>query len=452
MEKQVLQTDVAIIGAGYAGIAAAKKLQANQTDFIVLEARDRIGGRTHSATLACGAHVDLGAQWIGPTQQLIWQWVKETNTQTYDTFDSGKNVLSYKNKTSTYTGTIPKIDPISLIDLGLAIEKINKLCKEINLEEPWKHPKAATYDSMTFHTWIEKNMYTAKAKHLFHIGVETVFAEEASSLSFLHALFYCRSGENMESLISIKNGAQQTLLLGGTQTLLIKIAQPFQDKIKLNQAVSQIYQSDSGVQIETNDYRVSAKKCILTLPPALLNTIKFSPLLPQRKAQLIQRVPMGAAMKCFVIYKSPFWRKMGYSGQIVSDTHPVRVTFDCTKEDTDLGVLLVFIEGKNARYFLDYPQEERKQRVIAELVKYFGEEAKTYIEYTDKCWTEEEYSRGCYAGNMPPGVLSQFGDELRKPFMHLHFAGTETAYKWNGYMDGAIESGHRATEEVLKLI
>lgn len=452
MEKQVLHTDVAIIGAGYAGIAAAKLLQANQTDFIVLEARDRIGGRTHSATLASGAQVDLGAQWIGPTQQLIWQWVKETNTETYETYDIGKNILSYKNKTSTYTGTIPKIDPISLLDLGLAIEKINKLCKQIDLEKPWQHPRALEYDSMTFHTWIEKNMYTAKAKHLFHIGVETVFAEEASSLSFLHALFYCRSGENMESLISIKNGAQQTLLLGGTQKLLIKIAQPFQDKIKLNQVVSHIYQSDSGVQIETSDFIVHAKKSILTLPPALLNTIKFSPLLPQRKAQLIQRVPMGAAMKCFVIYKSPFWRKMGYSGQIVSDIHPVRVTFDCTHKDTDLGVLLVFVEGKNARFFLDLTQEERKKQVVSMLVKFFGEDAASYVEYTDKCWTEEEYSRGCYAGNMPPGVLTQFGDELRKPFMHLHFAGTETAYKWNGYMDGAIESGNRATEEVLKLI
>jgi monoamine oxidase len=446
---ETIQTEIVIIGAGFAGIAAGKKLQETDKKFVIVEARERIGGRVNTVTLSSGAMVDLGAQWIGPTQHHIWKWVKESKTETYDTYDSGKNILSWKNKISTYTGTIPKIDPISLIDLGFAIEKINKLCKEIPLEAPWTHPKAKEFDSITLYSWIEKNMFTKKAKHLFNIGVETVFAAESHEISFLHALFYCHSGDNMEALISIANGAQQTLLKGGTQGLLQKIAAPFQDKIYFNNPVHKIKQEDNGLTVETENLIIQAKKCISTLPPALLSSIRFSPILPQRKAQLIQRVPMGAAMKCFCIYEIPFWRKHGFSGQIVSDTSPVKVTFDCTDAATDKGVLLVFVEGNNARNFIELPESERKEKVLSELVKYLGEDAKKILEYKDKCWTEEEYSRGCYAGNMPTGVMTQFGKSLREPFMHLHFAGTETAMRWNGYMDGAIESGFRAADEVL---
>lgn len=449
---ETLNTDIVIIGAGYAGIAAAKKLQEAGRSFVVIEARDRIGGRTNTETLPSGATIDLGAQWIGPTQHHMWNWVRETNTKTYDTFDTGKNILSWKNKISTYKGTIPRIDPLSLIDLGIALEKINKLCLQIPLDKPWTHPKAHELDSMTLQTWMDKNMFTKKAKHLFSIGVETVFAAEASEISLLHALFYCHSGDSMDALISIPKGAQQTLLKGGTQGMLQKIAQPFMDKIYLDNPVQKISQNENTVKIETAHLSVTAKKCIITIPPALQNSIRFDPILPQRRAQLLQRMPMGAAMKCFCIYEKPFWRKKGFSGQIVSDTFPVKVTFDCTDKDDDFGVLLTFIEAQNARDFIELPQEERKEKILNGLVPYFGNEARNIMEYTDKCWTEEEWSRGCYAGNMPPGVMTQFGKTIREPFQHIHWAGTETAMKWNGYMDGAVESGFRAVDEILQRI
>ena len=162
-------------------------------------------------------------------------------------------------------------------------------------------------------------------------------------------------------------------------------------------------------------------------------------------------MPMGAAMKCFCIYKKPFWRKNGFSGQVVSDTSPVKVTFDCTDKDEDKGVLLTFVEAIHARDFIELPEAERKQKIIEGLSQYFGKEALNIIAYKDKCWTEDEWSRGCYVGNMAPGVMTQFGKTIREPFQHIHWAGTETAMKWNGYMDGAIESGFRAADEILKL-
>lgn len=447
-----IETDIVIIGAGYAGIAAAKKLKETNKDFVLLEARDRIGGRTLTEIIECGASIDLGAAWIGPTQHHIWNWVKETNSATYDTFDSGKNILSWKNKISTYKGVIPKINPISLIDLGLAINKINKLSKQIPLENPWTHPKAKEWDSMTMHTWMQKNIYTKKARHLFDIGIQTVFGAEATEVSFLHALFYCHSGDNMDVLISIPKGAQQTILKEGTQGLIKKIAEPLQDKIKLNQPVRKIEQNETGVTVYADNIIVKAKKCILAIPPVLIDRIQFSPILPQQKAQLVQRMPMGAAMKCFVIYKTPFWRKLGFSGQIVSDDFPVKVTFDTGNTDDEFGKLLVFVEGNDARNFIDLPEAQRKKLILEKLVHYFGNEAAQPLQYIDKCWTEEEWTRGCYVGLMAPNTMTQFGKSLRTNFQHIHFAGTETAIKWNGYLDGAIESGYRAADEVLNKI
>lgn len=445
-----INTDILIVGAGYAGIAAAKKLHTAQQDFMVIEARDRIGGRTLTEDLESGVTVDMGAKWVGPTQHLVWEWIKETQTETYDTYDQGKNLLKFKNKISSYTGTIPKIDPISLIDLGIAISKMNKLSAQISLTEPWNHPKAKEFDAMTLATWMEKHIWTAKAKHLFEIGIQTVFAAEASEISLLFALFYFKSGDNMDTLISIKNGAQQSILKGGTQGLIKKIAASFLDKIHLESPLVRLSQQASGIIAETNKLKIHARKCILTIPPVLINTIVFEPPLPQQKAQLYQRMPMGAAMKVYLIYPTPFWREMGFSGQIVSDEYPLKVTFDVGHADSDQGVLLVFVEGNDARNFIDLEEGARKKMILECVEKIFGHQASMPMQYIDKCWTEEVYSRGCYTGLMGPNTLTQFGHQIRVPFKHIHFAGTETAEKWCGYLDGAISSGYRAASEVLK--
>ncbi|CAM3770306.1 flavin monoamine oxidase family protein [Aquirufa aurantiipilula] len=447
-----INTEILIVGAGYAGIAAAKKMYAANQDFRVIEARDRIGGRTLTEDLQSGVTVDMGAKWVGPTQHLVWEWIKETQTETYDTYDQGKNLLKFKEKISSYTGTIPKIDPVSLIDLGIAISKMNKLSDQISISEPWNHPKAKEYDAMTLATWMDKHIWTAKAKHLFEIGIQTVFAAEASEISLLFALFYFKSGDNMDTLISIKNGAQQSILKGGTQGLIKKIAAPFLDKIHFQEPVFRLSQHAGGIIAETDNLTIKAKKCIFTIPPVLISSVVFDPPLTQQKAQLYQRMPMGAAMKVYLIYPTPFWREMGFSGQIVSDEYPLKVTFDVGHADADQGVLLVFVEGNDARNFIDLPEDTRKKMIVERVEKIFGHQASQPIQYIDKCWTEEVYSRGCYTGLMGPNTLTQFGHQIRAPFQHVHFAGTETAEKWSGYLDGAISSGYRAASEVLKML
>ncbi|MCO5234479.1 MAG: FAD-dependent oxidoreductase [Chitinophagales bacterium] len=445
-----IETEVIIVGAGYAGIAAATKLFESNKNFILLEARDRIGGRVNTQKAEnSGETIDVGAQWIGPTQYLIWEWVKKYQVETFDCYDEGINIYHYKGKIKTYKGTIPKMNPIALLDLGIAMERLKKMSKKINLNAPWSIANAEKWDGITMDSWIRNNMLTKAARSAMHIGLETVFACQASEISLLHFLFYCHSGDDLDALLGVTNGAQQTLFMKGSQNLLSIVAKPFQDKIIFSQVVNSISQNGEKVIVKTDNLEVHAKKVIIALAPALCQKIKFSPTLPQRKSQLFQRMPMGAAMKCFVIYERPFWRNKGYSGQIVSDKPPLHVSFDCSKPD-GRGILLFFVEGKNARDFIERPLEERKEKVLSTLQLYFGNEALKHLDYIDKCWTEEEYSGGCYAGNFTPGSWIQFGEILRSPIGNIHWAGTETAIKWCGYMDGAIASGYRAAEEVLK--
>ncbi|HVB27975.1 MAG TPA: FAD-dependent oxidoreductase, partial [Mycobacteriales bacterium] len=158
----------------------------------------------------------------------------------------------------------------------------------------------------------------------------------------------------------------------------------------------------------------------------------------------------------------PFWRSAGLAGQATSDTGPVKITFDNTPHPDDgtpeasPGVLLGFIEGADGRYWGTKSPQQRYQAVIESFARYFGSAALHPVGgmrgYVEKLWAQEEFTGGCYGGIFPPGVWSSFGAALREPVGDIHWAGTETATIWNGYMDGAVQSGERAADEVAGLL
>ena len=145
----------------------------------------------------------------------------------------------------------------------------------------------------------------------------------------------------------------------------------------------------------------------------------------------------------------PFWRAEGLSGTVFSLDDEVSVIFDNSPQDLSCGVLLGFLEGKHARRTGKLPPEERKELVLSVLEKFFGPRSADPEEYVERDWAAEEWSRGCYGGRFGTGVWTGYGEALREPVGRVHWAGTETAEVWNGYMDGAVRSGERAAREVL---
>jgi monoamine oxidase len=227
------------------------------------------------------------------------------------------------------------------------------------------------------------------------------------------------------------------------------MAEALEESVHLGVPVHTIAQNESGVRVIGDGFEVAARQVIAALPPALAGRLRYYPVLPGYRDQFTQRVPMGSAIKVQCLYSTPFWRSNGLSGQATSDSGLIRCTFDNSPEHGTPGVLLGFIEGDECRIWGRRSLPARRAAVMESLVRYFGEEAGNPLEYVEYSWAEEEYSRGGYAGYMPPGVWTIYGDALRESIGRIHWAGTETATVWNGYMDGALQSGDRAAAEVL---
>jgi monoamine oxidase len=448
----IQETDLLVVGAGYAGLTAASLAKQAGKKVVVLEARDRVGGRVWTRHLENGLYIDLGAQWVGPGQDRLYALARQTGVETFPTHDAGKSLLCMDEKLKAYKGLIPPLPIPSLLSLDFALKKINRLSAGINLSEPWNHPKAAEWDGMTLGGWMRKQMKSRTARRLFTIAAEAIFAANPDELSFLFSLFYTRAGNDFDTLMNIRNGAQQDRFYGGADLPARRLAETLADDIRLHSAVRSVRQGDQYVEASGDDFRVKAKAMILALPPSQVLKISFEPGLPVMKTQLMQRMPMGCVWKCYAIYDRPFWREKGLNGLVATDFGYTSLVFDNSPRDGEKGVLMGFVLADKARAFSTLGEEERKASILSSLTRFFGREASVPLMYTDHCWATEAWSGGCYTGIMGPHTMTAFGPELRRPTGRIHWAGTETAEAWNGYIEGAIRSGERAAGEVLSFL
>lgn len=441
--------DVIVVGAGLAGLTAARELSRAGKSVMVLEARDRVGGRLLTREVRPGVYLDFGGQWIGPTQDRVAALVHEFQLQTFPTYNFGKHTLLANGRISRYKGTIPNLGLRALLDVGRAQKQLDQMAVHVPLEAPWKAPKAKEWDSQTFDTWVEKHMSTKAGKNGLHVFSEAVLAAQSHEFSLLHALFYIRSGSGFEKLIDTENGAQRERFVEGAQALAVRLAAEVREGLRLETPVRSIIQKNDSVQVESCKGTFEAERAIIAIPPTLAGRIHYDPPLPSLRDQLMQRLPNGAVIKCMAFYAAPFWRNEGLSGFATADDGAVKLVFDNSPQNGSFGVLLAFLEGARARELSGFPPNDRRQMVLACLQRFFGDRAGKPDDYIEQDWLAEEWTRGCYGAHFPTGTWTQFGHTLREPVGRIHWAGTETATRWMGYMDGAIESGTRAAKEVV---
>jgi monoamine oxidase len=446
---QERRADVVIVGAGLAGLTAARTLVAAGVDVLVLEARDRVGGRVFTRPAADGTPLDLGAQWIGPTQQRLAALAAELGLTTFKTYDTGVNVQYHNGERFTYSGAIPTHDAATTADAVEALLTLNEMALRVPLEAPWTAPDAPEWDAQTFAIWIQAHVPSEGARALVTLAIQAVFSVEPRDVSLLHVLFYTHSAGGLLDLIGVTGGAQESRFHLGAQEIAKRMAAALGERVILRTPVHTVAQEPAGVRVTSDTVTVAAERAILALPPTLAGRLRYRPALPALRDQLTQRVPMGTVIKAQCVYDAPFWRAEGLSGQVSSDSGACRVTFDNSPESGTPGVLLTFIEGDEGRYWGAQSAASRRAAVLECLARYFGPRAGSPREYVELSWAEEEYTRGCYAGFLPPGVWTAYGAALRAPIGRLHWAGTETATVWNGYMDGAVQSGQRAAAEAL---
>ena len=443
-------TDVVVVGAGLAGLAAASRLVDAGAEVVVLEARDRVGGRTLTLPAADGTPLDHGGHWIGPTQDRIAALAERVGVTSYPTYERGVNIEFYDGRTYRYDGDIlDGDDSVNVAAIGQAIGELEAMAATVPLEAPWAAEQALAWDSQTVETWLQDRVSSERVRAWLREIIRGTLAAEARDASLLHALFYIRSAGGMALLIGTGGGAQERRFHQGAQTVSIRLAEALGDRVVLGAPARVVRQEAGGVVVEAGGRALAGGRAILAVPPAVAGRIGYRPALPGWRNQLTQRAPMGSVIKLHALYDEPFWRHEGLSGFAISDSGPVSVVYDDTPEAGSLGVLVGFMEGEHARSWARRSPADRRAGVLARLADFFGEPAGRPRELLERSWAEEEYSGGCYGGYFPPGVWTSVGQALREPVGRLHWAGTETATDWNAFMEGAVQSGERAADEVL---
>lgn len=443
--QEIRNVDVIVVGAGAAGSMAATHIAKAGKSVVLLEANDRIGGRLKRGEIA-GQSIDLGGQWVGPTQDRLIEVARDLGLTPYPTFNEGAMIIDVG-------GTIFKgltLPPNVMGEYLRTVAKINELANEIDPVQPWNAAHAEEWDSITMKTWAEQHAETEHVRELIRIIVEVVNCVPPEQISLLQFLWYMKSGHSFQKVTDTAGGAQQDLYKESLVSVPERLAKALGDQVVLGAPVHAITQDESQVTAETAKGAWTAKRLIMAAPPATAAHIDYTPELPYKRRGLMARSPMGAVIKCFIAYEKPFWREEGLNGQSISSASSFASTFDVTAPGNSHGVLCGFFDGGPAMEWADKTPAEREARAIADIAHVLGPKAKTPIAFIEQNWPRERWSIGGYACVPGPGVTSVFGDAIRQPCGRIHWAGTETAEIWSGYVDGALRSGDRAAAEVLE--
>ncbi len=442
--------DYCVVGAGFAGLTAALRLKQAGRSVALLEARDRVGGRTFTVTRDDGVWVDRGGAWVGPGQDGILALMNEFGVPEYKQHNDGDAMMIVGGKKHRYGGTIPwTVSPWAVANLGIGLAAIEEMCKAIPREAPWEAKKAQEWDRISIGEWIHKNSMSKQAAEMLDMAFAGLYTSAASETSLLWGLLQTASAGGLTFAISGKGGSQDARPVGGMGAIYRPIAAELGEALHLSRPVRQISQDADGATVSADGLTLRARRVVVAIPLAVASSIVYEPLLPVDRAFLHQRIPSGAVIKISIFYDEPFWRADGLSGQSAAPGSPASLTIDACTDTGDPGIMCVITEGPVARRLTKLDEAERKAVIIGELVDRFGDKAKTPLEYHEQNWTVERYSGGGMIGHAPTGVLTEYGYTLRPPCGRVHWAGTESSAVMCGWIDGAVRSGERAAAEVL---
>ena len=446
MDARVIQADVAVIGAGVAGLAAARRLVAEGRDVVVLEARDRVGGRLWNTELGGEAN-ELGGEWIAPYQSRMHALLGELAIELFPAHRDGDDVyVDEAGSARRHPGDDHGLSSAEERALVEADARLDALAKELDPEEPWEHPRARELDTITYDEWLRTEVGDPVAReNLRSYLADGFLTKPAYSFSLLQGLWVIAGAGGTYELFA----PEQCLayrVVGGSQLIPLRMAEELSERVVLGAPVRSIAWSDGAVEIDAGGVSVQARAAIVAVAPNLAAAIRFSPALPAWRMRLQQASSQGSVTKVLAVYPEPFWRAEGLSGEGFAPHQFVREIYDNTPPSASVGVLCTFLPGEQAEFAGRLHRDRRRELLLEGLSKFVGPAALQATDYVETDWSAEEWTRGAYASTFGIGGLVRFGADLRRPVGPIQWACSDISGVGHMHMEGAVRSGEAAAE------
>lgn len=433
-----------IVGAGLAGLTAATELSAAGEEVTVVEARDRVGGRTHGIEVAPGQWADAGAAYLGARHTELKALMARLGLATTPTTTDGHSRFSLGGGGDPHSAD-GRFPPLSAVALGELFDLLDEVTRSVRVDAPWLTPDAARLDRTSAADWVAQHIRHKDAHLFFPLFLGEMMAADPADVSVLHMAFYLRSGGGIRYLNAFAGGAQEDRIDGGAHRLSELLAARLGDRVQLSQPVRVVEDTGTAVRVHTDSAVHEADSLVVAVPPLLADAIEYRPGLPFRRSGR-STVP-GCAVKVHLVYRRPFWRDHGLSGWSVNSDGPLLSTVDDSPPGDGVGILTGFVTGKEAKEFATLDAEQQWQAARGHAQRLFPELPEPIGHHVTD-WIGDEYSRGCYAALFGPGDWVSFGPRLAAPHGRIHWAGTETSTEFFGLMEGAIRSGRRVAAEI----
>jgi monoamine oxidase len=443
------KVDVAIIGAGLSGLTAARLLAKAGKNVSVLEAQDRVGGRTWSQPLGNGSFIDIGGQWIGRGHTSMYELAEEAGIKTFPTYNDGLNLWKKKGKIKRYKGETPPMGLFALLSANTNMKRFDRISASIDPFQPWLVKNASSMDTVSLGAWLDQEVNNAKARKLIKRIAEGELCTSTYEVSLLQALSSAKATGSLKQAESVEDGALRDRLEGGAQEICNYLYEQVQSAVKLNCPVRFVEQTKEGIKLGNPTFHLVAQKVIITAPLPTVKNINFTPALPVEKQILINNMKMGTVVKCHAVYDTPFWREEGLSGASFSLDDVIELSVDNSCPGSQSGILTSLIHADRAEYLLALNPADRKREVLEAYVERFGKKARSPLYYHDYSFSNNPWIGGAYTGFFKKGIFSEYGPYLQKATNNIHWAGTETATFFKGFMEGAVLSGKRVAQEIL---
>lgn len=425
------EVDIVVVGAGFSGLVAARELQRKGLSVLVLEAADRVGGRAMTVKSAAGTAVDLGGQWIGHDHSRMRALARELGIPLFPTHPKGQMLIQEAGHSYS---------PFSLTGL-VAVMALARLAL-------MAHTGLGMRDDRTLADWVA-GIGSHQARRVVEIALSTVTATDLDEVSLRALGDVIKASGGLVEMLGFKGYAQDALLTSGAGGLAEILAAELGPAIMLNRAVLEILRDEEGVTVRTSQETIRARRVIMAVAPPMAHAIFHQPPLPEARVQLQRNTFMGTIYKAVIVYDTPFWRGEGLSGELLALDGLITGAVDISPPGGP-GHLCVLLPGQAARALDGLDDEARRDAVCNALATHFGERARLPLSFHDKAWHQDKFVLGGYVAWPRPGSFDAVAAAGSGPLGRVHWAGTESASRFKGYLEGAVCAGERAAAEVLE--